>query len=119
MSGGTTPRFDSLFGSGTCATPAASGPGVLLSSDTRIAIDFFLSIKLIGGLLEGTMATWKRNNDVGIGGIEEGGLSVPSTFVRTTAEEQQVRCPTHHDWSEKIEKVHSRSFSLLREPLRN
>jgi hypothetical protein len=59
------------------------------------------------------MATWKRNNDVGIGGIEEGGLSVPSTFVRTTAEEQQVRCPTHHDWSEKIEKVPGRSVSLL------
>ena len=56
------------------------------------------------------MATWKRNSDVGIGGIEEGGLSVPSTFVGKTAEEQQVRCPTHHDWGEKIEKVHGRSL---------
>jgi hypothetical protein len=65
------------------------------------------------------MATWKRNNDVGIGGIAEGGLSVPSTFGHNTAEEQQVRCPQYQDWSEKIEKVHGRSFSLLREPLRN
>jgi hypothetical protein len=56
------------------------------------------------------MATWKRNNDVGIGGIAEGGLSVPSTFVHKTAEEQQVRCPKHHNWSEKIEKVHGRSL---------
>lgn len=56
------------------------------------------------------MATWKRNTDVGIGGIEEGGLSVPSIFGHNTAAEQQVRCPTHQDWSEKIEKVHGRSL---------
>jgi hypothetical protein len=62
------------------------------------------------------MATWKRNDDVGIGGIEEGGLSVPSTFGQKTAEEQQVRCPQYQDWSEKIEKVHGRSFSLLERP---
>ena len=59
------------------------------------------------------MATCTRNNDVGIGGIDEGGLSVPSTFGHKTAEEQQVRCPTHHDWGDNIEKVHGRSFSLL------
>jgi hypothetical protein len=83
----------------------------LLSSDTRIAIDFFLRIKLLGGLLAGTMATWKRNTDGAIGGIEEGGLSIPSTFGHNTAEEQQIGCPTHQDWSEKIEKVHGRSSS--------
>jgi hypothetical protein len=56
------------------------------------------------------MVTWKRNNDVGIGGIDEIGLSVPSPFVHKTAEEQQIGCPKHHDWSEKIEKVHGRSL---------
>ena len=59
------------------------------------------------------MATWKRNNDVGIGGIEEGGLSVPSTFGHKTAKEQQIGCLKHHDWRDNIEKVHGRSFSLL------
>ena len=62
------------------------------------------------------MATWKRNTDGGIGGIEEGGLSVPSIFGHNTAAEPQVRCPPHQDWSEKIEKVHGRSFSLLERP---
>jgi hypothetical protein len=70
-------------------------------------------LSLLAASLRGTIATWKRNNDVGIGGIAEGGLSVPSPFGHKTAEEQQVGCPKHHDWSEKIEKVPGRSFSLL------
>ena len=41
-SGGTALRVDSLFGSGARTTAVAGVPGVLLSPDKDIAIDFFL-----------------------------------------------------------------------------